>query len=127
MTQILIAWAAAAIILTVAAAALGWITIVKGPLGILLDNRERMSLNHLQTVLWTIVVLSLIAGVFFGRLVAGVADPLGFTIPGQVLGLMGITVGSALAAGTVKATKNRTAATRLATRSNTGKEPSLEQ
>jgi hypothetical protein len=127
MSQILIAWAASAVILAAGSVALGWITFKKGPLGILIDNRGRMSLNHLQTVVWTLVVLSLIAGVFFGRLVAGVDDPLGFTIPTEVLGLLGISAGSALAVGTVKATKNRTAAARLASRENTDQDPFLSQ
>ena len=39
-------------------------------LGILIDDRYRYSLTHFLIVLWSIVILSLIAGVFFGRLMA---------------------------------------------------------
>ena len=61
----------------------GWVT------GILIDMRGRYSLTHLQLALWTILILSLISGVFFGRLQHGVSDPLNFTIPPEVLGLLG--------------------------------------
>jgi hypothetical protein len=76
------------------------------PLGILIDNRGRYSLTHFQLVMWTILILSLVSGVFWGRLIEGVSDPLSFKIPGEVLGLLGISVGSAVLASTVKATKN---------------------
>jgi hypothetical protein len=71
----------------------------------LVDNRGRFSLNRLQLVVWSIVVISLIAGVFFGRLMDGVDEPLGFTIPDRVLGLLGISVGTSVTVGAVKATK----------------------
>src|SRR5215831_1258280 len=45
--------------------------------GILIDERRRYRLSHLQLCLWSITILSLLSGVFFGRLIHGVADPLG--------------------------------------------------
>jgi hypothetical protein len=74
--------------------------------GILIDERGRYSLNHFQLVLWTLVILSLLSGVFFGRLVHGVADPLGIRIPPELLGLFGIVAASAVTATTVKRTKD---------------------
>jgi hypothetical protein len=56
-------------------------------------------------MLWTLVVVSLISGVFFGRLIEGVAEPLEFTIPERVLGLIGISIGAAVTVGAVKATR----------------------
>ncbi len=113
MTAILWSWAVSAVLLLALAGFLGF--RVKLPpdnirpspwiLGILVDNRGRFSLNRLQLVLWSIVVISLISGVFFGRLIEGVADPLGFTIPDRVLGLLGISVGTGVTVGAVKATK----------------------
>jgi hypothetical protein len=76
--------------------------------GILIDERGRYSLNHFQLVLWTLVILSLFSGVFFGRLVHGVADPLGITLPPELLGLFGIVGGSAVTATAVKRTKDTT-------------------
>ena len=51
--------------------------------GILIDERGRYSLTHLQLCLWTIVILSLIAGVFFGRLVHGVTRAAGLRHSGR--------------------------------------------
>jgi hypothetical protein len=132
MTAILWSWAVAAALLLLLAAVLGAVVKLKpGPLGILVDGRGRMSLNRLQLVVWTIVVVSLVAGVFFGRLIEGVGDPLGFTIPDRVLGLLGISFGAGLTVGAVKATKAATSAKKteptLATFAATGKAPSFEQ
>jgi hypothetical protein len=128
MIAILTAWGISALALVCLALTLGYLVVVdKGPLGILVDNRGRMSLNHFQLILWTLLIVSLISGVFFGRLVAGVANPLGFTVPSQVLALLGISVGAGVTAGTVKASKNRTAASRLATKTVTAKRPFFGQ
>jgi hypothetical protein len=114
MSAILWSWAVSGIVLLLLAYWLGGKVVLKKPagppvtpgaLGVLVDNRGRYSLNHLQLVVWSIVVVSLISGVFFGRLIDGVDEPLGFTIPDRVLGLIGISVGSAVTVGAVKATK----------------------
>jgi hypothetical protein len=76
--------------------------------GILIDDRGRYSLTRLQLSLWTLVVLSLTAGVFAAKAGTRGVDPLSFSIPAQVLGLLGISVGSAAIATGVKAHKNRT-------------------
>jgi hypothetical protein len=115
MTSILWSWAISALLLVVLAVVVG--RLVKPPvglLGILIDGRGRFSLTHLQIALWTLVVLSLISGVFWGRLIDGVNDPLGFSIPDEVLGLMGIAVGSTLATTAIKSTKDTTSGERIA-------------
>ena len=97
MTGIYVAWGASALVIV--ALAIGLSFLMKPPhplLGILIDNRGRYSLTHFQLVVWSIVILSLISGVFWGRLAEGVSDPLSFKIPSEVLGLLGITVGSAV-------------------------------
>ena len=73
--------------------------------GILIDERGRDSLTHFQLCLWTITVLSLLSGVFFG-LVHGVTNPLNIVIPDQVLLLLGIVLGSAVTATGVKRAKD---------------------
>ena len=104
---IFLAWTVSAALLLVFAAWLGYLYVrPAGIFGILIDSRGRFSLTHLQLVLWTVVVLSLVAGVFFGRLWAGVDDPLGFDIPAPLLGVLGISVGSAVTASVVKASKD---------------------
>ncbi len=115
MTAIWIAWPVCALLLVGLAAVLSLaMTPKRWPLGILIDNRGRYSLTHFQLTLWSIVILSLIAGLFFGRWIAGVDHPLEFSIPAHVLGLLGISVGSAAAATTVKSVKDQTNADNVA-------------
>jgi hypothetical protein len=102
----LIAWAVAAGILLLVMVAAGRIS-TGSYLGILRDNRGRCSLSHVQILLWTLVILSLITGVSTGRLLGDAAGgPLGFSIPDSVLALLGISVGSTVAARAIKAGKN---------------------
>ena len=113
MTAILWSWAASAVVLLALSVIIarrvflppGDVRPTPWWLGILIDDRGRFSLNRLQLVLWTMVVVSLIAGVFFGRLIEGLAEPLEFTIPERVLGLIGISIGAGVTVGAVKATK----------------------
>lgn len=73
--------------------------------GILIDARERYSLNRLQLVMWTILILSTFLGLLFSNL----ANPdVALQIPPELLGLIGISVGSATVAGAVKDNKNNT-------------------
>ena len=107
MDEIFVSWIISAVVLLALAWALGRFCTKSGNnLGILLDSRGRMSLTHFQLVVWTVLILSLISGLFFGRWWAGVSDPLGFDIPDQVLGLMGIVTGSAVAATITKSAKD---------------------
>jgi len=120
MEAILWSWAVSAAFVIVLAALLGWrVRLPPGNvrpkqwwLGILIDNRGRFSLNRMQMVVWSIVILSLISGVFFGRLIDAVANPLEFTVPERVLGLLGISLGTGVAVGALKATKSAEAVAR---------------
>jgi hypothetical protein len=60
------------------------------PLGALITDRNVMSLSRLQTVLWTVLVLSGWAAVVFARLVSGDSDPLSVGIQPSLYALMGI-------------------------------------
>lgn len=77
----------------------------KTSVGILIDNRGRYSLNHFQIVMWTWIILSAIMGVFLARLFAGESNLLAFTIPQELIILMGISIGSATIAGAAKSAK----------------------
>src|SRR5712692_5246092 len=115
MNAILVAWAISAAILIAFAIALGLWAIQRGWLGILIDQRGRYSLTQVQLVLWSIVVLSLIAGVFAGRLLDGQsANSLGFTIPTNLLLVLGISVGSAATTTVIKAQKDSSAPDKVA-------------
>ncbi|MDH3603112.1 MAG: hypothetical protein OEU26_26155 [Candidatus Tectomicrobia bacterium] len=78
--------------------------------GLLIDERNRVSLTRLQFILWTIVVLSgyLIAAV--SNIRAGVSTPLAITIPEHLWVLMGISTTSFIASPLIRSTKTRRAA-----------------
>jgi hypothetical protein len=126
MAAILISWAISAVVLLLLAGFLGW-KVTGWPSGILIDSRGRYSLTHLQLTLWTILILSLISGVFFGRLAHGVANPLDFTIPPEVLGLLGISAGSAVITTAAKAQMNTTRSNSIAASGLGPWRPSLMQ
>ncbi len=113
MSGILWSWAVSALVLLTLAVWLGYrVALPPGNvrpkprfLGVLIDDRGRFSLNRLQLVVWTLVVVSLISGVFFGRLIEGVSEPLDFTIPERVLGLLGISLGAGVTVAAVKSSK----------------------
>ena len=114
MRLLFISWAVAAAVLLVAMATAGKISD-GSYLGILRDSRGRYSLNRLQILMWTAVLFSLIIGLFVGRLLGhATGGPLGFSIPDSVLGLLGISVGSAVTARATKAGKNRRRPTEVA-------------
>jgi hypothetical protein len=76
---VFVAWIVSAVIMTLVALVLGMI-IHRGPLGILIDQRGRYSLTHFQLVFWSLIIISLISGVFFARVFAGArATALDFT------------------------------------------------
>jgi hypothetical protein len=107
MAAIFIAWAISGAVLLGFAIILGLLANSRID-GILIDHRGRYSLTHFQLCLWTITVISLLSGVFFGRLVHGVNNPLNIRIPPEVLWLLGIALGSAVTATGVKRAKDVT-------------------
>ncbi|RMH12408.1 MAG: hypothetical protein D6701_13560 [Gemmatimonadetes bacterium] len=97
-------------------------------LGVLRDERGRLSLSQTQMYLWTVVILSLLAAVAFARLFAGVDDPLNIQIPTDLLTVMGISLGSGALASGIKAAKDRRAqADPQALRIRTAPKPHLAQ
>lgn len=125
MAAIFAWWVGSAVVLVALGLSVG-LLITGRLLGLLIDSRGRYSLTHLQLTLWTMVILSLVAGVFFGRWQHNV-DPLGFTIPAVVLGLLGISVGSAVAVTTTKVSKNITHSANVAASGPEPWRPSLLQ
>lgn len=103
-------WMACLLALVLLAAWAGWATR-RSAVGILIDTRGRYSLNHLQVVMWTLLILSAIAGLFLARLFAGQTDLMAFTIPQELLALMGISLGSGTLAGAAKSAKDVPGAT----------------
>lgn len=126
MVGIFLSWLVAAAALLAVAMVLGAVT-QKTVLGILIDSRGRYSLTQLQLVLWSVILLSLIAGVAMGRLFGGAAGAaLELDIPRQLLLVMGISLGSTATAVTIKAAKDATSGERIAA-SGPGDPPRLRQ
>jgi hypothetical protein len=93
-------WVLSFIGLLLLAVGIGW-SITRNLAGILIDHRGRFSLNHFQVVLWTLVILSSLIGLWISK----GFDAVALHIPAEVLGLMGIAAGSSVLAGAVKAGK----------------------
>ena len=62
--------------------------------GLLIDERNKMSLSRLQMALWTIIVLSGFSTAVFSNLATGHANPLSIAIPSELWLLMGISTTS---------------------------------
>jgi len=104
-------WVVAFVLLVLFAAAIGSRTDLakqyklKG-LGILVDDRGRFSLTHFQIVLWTLVILSSLVGAF----VSQNFDAASLRLSSELLGLMGISLGSTVLATGVKSAKDASGA-----------------
>jgi len=84
---------------------LGTITY-RHPLGILISDRNLMSLSRFQMALWTVIILGGYLTIVMGRLKGGVEDPLLVGMHWQLWALMGIStaslIGSPMALDTKK-------------------------
>lgn len=129
MRGILIWWAVSATLLLVSAAWVG--NRMRGSAwGMFVDGRGRFSLTQMQLVLWTIVILSLVAGVFIGRLIddaARAAGALNFAIPDELLVVMGISVGSAAVSTGIKTNKDANPRPTVASQELTDRAPTPVQ
>ena len=101
MSLFQISWIVSCLVLLLLAMAIGKQTTNR-LLGILIDGRGRYSLTHFQIVVWTLVILSSAIGV----LIADGFNPTNFGFSPQLLGLMGISAGSAVLATSVKGSKD---------------------
>jgi hypothetical protein len=101
-----VAWGVSAAVLLLAAVVIGASAGRSSVTAVLIDRRGRYSLSRLQLVIWTFVVISLLSGVFWGRLLSGSPDPLGVRIPDELLALLGVNVLSTVGAAAVKAHKD---------------------
>ena len=74
--------------------------------GVLVDDRNMVSLSRFQTVLWTILILSALITAFLSNLAAGKENPLSIKIPEELWALMGISVTSLVGSPLIKSTKH---------------------
>lgn len=77
--------------------------------GIVIDRRNRMSLSRFQIVLWTLLVLPTITVALFGNVLRApdVAGIVAFEVEWSLVALMGLSVGSFLAAPAALSLKAR--------------------
>lgn len=125
---LLLSWLFITIFIFVILAQMG-MALRKGPMGILIDNRNFMSLSRLQMVLWTVVIVSAFISAALARISdsryhpgrydcgtivneAGVevpepscADPLDIYIPPLLWAMMGISLTSAVSSPLLQAFK----------------------
>ncbi|MEA2856398.1 MAG: hypothetical protein QOH98_719 [Methylobacteriaceae bacterium] len=81
---------------------------VKGRVdGVLIDNRNRVSLAKFQATLWTILVIGALICVASHNLASGESDALNFRIPPELLTAMGISAASFVAAPMVLSLKTQ--------------------
>jgi hypothetical protein len=77
------------------------------PLGILISERNLMSLSRFQLASWTILICSAFVTLGVTRVFATVEDPLGITVPEQLWQVLGISAASTVGATLVIRNKTR--------------------
>ena len=107
MTALWMGWGLSVAVMVGIAAWAGWAATHRIG-GILIDTCGRYSLTRLQVSLWTILVVSLLAGVLAARATVAGLDPLDFKVPDTVLAALGVSLGSGVVSIAIKAYKNRT-------------------
>jgi hypothetical protein len=73
---------------------------------VFIDHRQTWSLSQFQIVLWTLVGVPLIIATAAWRTTQEAATAWDFSIPGELLALMGITLGTSVGALVIKTTKD---------------------
>jgi len=73
--------------------------------GLLIDERNNMSLSRLQLALWTIIILSGFLSAALSNIAAGASDPLSIAIPEQLWILMGISTTSLIGSPLIRSPK----------------------
>jgi len=77
------------------------------PAGILINERNLISLSRFQMVLWTVLILSAYLVAALGRLKAGgVSEALNITLDEKLWGLLGISTASLVGTPLIQSTKN---------------------
>lgn len=77
------------------------------PLGILISERNLMSLSRFQLASWTILISSAFVTLGVTRVFATIEDPLEITVPEQLWQILGISFASAVGASMVIRNKTR--------------------
>jgi hypothetical protein len=80
------------------------------PSGVLIDNRNRISLSKLQAIAWTVVIVSGLSTIGAARIIG---IPASLSIDGYLLALMGISAASLVATPAILSIKNEQVESRV--------------
>lgn|SRR5262249_14343544 len=92
--------------LMVLVAAVAGLLRSKSVWGIFIDSRDTWSLTQFQLVLWTFIIIPVLIAVVIGRATKDPSTAWDLTVPGEVWGLLGISLGSTTLAAGIKSQKN---------------------
>jgi len=99
------AWPIIVVLMAVPAAVAGRATS-KSAWSIFIDSRNTGSLTQFQLVVWTFTIVPVLVAVVIGRAVQDPATAWDVTVPAQIWGVLGISLGSTTLATAVKSQKN---------------------
>ncbi len=97
-------WLLVAVCLSLFLAVIGWHLVGRAD-GILINERNLISLARFQMVLWTVIILSGYFTMAFGRIKAGVEDPLSIAMDWHLWALMGISTASLIGSPLISSPK----------------------
>lgn len=98
------AWIIVGLVMTVFVGAVGLLT--KGRwAGVLIDERNRMSLSRLQMVVWTLILVSAFVTLALQRIKVGATDAVAIGLPSLLWALMGISTTSLVGSPLLKSPK----------------------
>jgi hypothetical protein len=122
------AWIIAAVVILAIGVAVAFRRGHWGFWSIIVDSRGRCSLSKFQLFTWSVILISLFTAVALQRgLTSGFSTAIDFSIPSELLAVMGISVGSAAGAKAVKSYKDAIADTRILVSRNANGKPYFSQ
>jgi hypothetical protein len=74
--------------------------------GIFIDSRDTWSLTQFQLVLWTFIIIPVLIAIVIGRATKDPSTAWDLTVPGEIWGLLGISLGSTTLAVAIKSQKH---------------------
>src|SRR5215470_1225140 len=74
--------------------------------GIFVDSRDTWSLTQFQLVVWTFIIVPVLIAVVIGSATVDPSTAWDLTVPGEIWGLLGLSLGSTALAVAVKSQKN---------------------
>jgi hypothetical protein len=103
------AWILGMVVLAASLLLAGW-AVSGHVLGILIDDRNKMSLSRFQAILWSVIILTAFIVVVVQNIDNDKEEPLSVTIPEELLVVMGISATSLVGSPFIKGLKQTTGA-----------------